>query len=153
MASIVRAPKQTGGYYVPLGNLVNQILAWTPGSGAGGSYQSGSFAVAGWASTNSATASPYTSSISTIGASGVLRDEGKTVVSAGRVFRKVQLLVNTVSTAGVGGAAPGATANTDYLTGYIERPSGAINGLGGVGTGAAFQGSSVAPVAFIPALY
>jgi hypothetical protein len=153
MTSVVGlGPKQTGGYYIPLANVADKILAWTAGTGAGGSYQSGSFAVAPWAAFGSS-ASPYTSSISTIGAGGILRDEGKTVVSAGRVFRKIQLLCSTgsVSTAGVAGAAPGSTtANTDYLTGYIERPSGAINGLGGNGLS---HLGNVPQVAFIPALY
>lgn len=152
MTSVVGlGPKQTGGYYIPLANIADKILAWTPGTGAGGSYTSGSFAIAPWAA-GGASGHPYTSSISTIAAGGILRDEGKTVVSAGRVFRKVQLLCSTgsVSTAGVGGPAPGANANTDYLTGYIERPSGAINGLGGNNVNAL---GGVPQVAFIPALY
>jgi hypothetical protein len=63
----------------------------------------------------------YTSSINAPGA-GKLRDMGKTYVSAGRVFRKVQLVVpNTqlTSTFGVQGDQ-NTTPNQDYLTGYIE---------------------------------
>ena len=63
----------------------------------------------------------YTSSINGPGA-GKLRDMGKTYLSAGRVFRKVQLIVSntqTTSTFGVEGNQ-NTTPNIDYLTGYIE---------------------------------
>ncbi len=63
----------------------------------------------------------YTSSINGPGA-GKLRDMGKTYVSSGRVFRKIQLIVpNTqvTSTFGVEGNQ-NTTPNVDYLTGYIE---------------------------------
>ncbi len=63
----------------------------------------------------------YTSSINGPGA-GKLRDMGRTYVSSGRVFRKVQLIVSntqTTSTFGVEGNQ-NTTPNVDYLTGYIE---------------------------------
>ncbi len=63
----------------------------------------------------------YTSSINGPGA-GKLRDMGKTYVSSGRVFRKVQLIVpntQTTSTFGVEGNQ-NTSPNVDYLTGYIE---------------------------------
>jgi hypothetical protein len=50
---------------------------------------------------------------------------GRTVVSANRTFRKIQLVTNrfgsnsTLATFGVGGAA-GTSPVEDYLTGYIE---------------------------------
>jgi hypothetical protein len=65
--------------------------------------------------------SRYTSSINGPGA-GKLRDMGRTYVSSGRVFRKIQLVVpNTqvTSTFGVQGNSP-TTPVEDYLTGYIE---------------------------------
>ena len=65
--------------------------------------------------------SKYTSSINGPGA-GKLRDMGRTYVSSGRVFRKVQLIVpNTqvTSTFGVEGQV-NTTPVQDYLTGYIE---------------------------------
>jgi len=136
---------QARGYFIPLGNVANKILGYTPGSGAGGSYLNGSFATAAWAA-NGTAASPYASTISTIGAGGVLRDLGKTVLSSGRVFRKIQLLVPTVSTFGVGGQAPGATANADYLTGYIELNSATQTDVIPGGTGPA-------QVAYYPTLY
>ncbi len=63
----------------------------------------------------------YTSSINGPGA-GKLRDMGRTYVSSGRVFRKIQLIVpNTqvTSTFGVEGNQ-NTSPNVDYLTGYIE---------------------------------
>jgi hypothetical protein len=56
----------------------------------------------------------------TVNAAGaVLKDMGKSLVSSGRVFRKVQVVANTAATEGVGGVADTTTA---YITGYIELP-------------------------------
>jgi hypothetical protein len=44
---------------------------------------------------------------------------GKTVVSSNRTFRKVQYVMSTNSTFGVGGKS-GTTPSVDYLTGYVE---------------------------------
>ena len=131
----------SGSYYIPLENLTaaNKILAYTPGSGAGGSFTNGSFSQAAWAlGTGSVGASPYTSSISAIGKGGLLRDMGRTVVSANRTFRKIQLVCSTVSTGGVGGPAAGGAANVDFLTGYIELSSG---------PGGSFGNAAAAPAA------
>lgn len=134
--------QSAGGFFVPLGNVASAVLAFTAAGGAGGSYQVGSFATAAWAQGGTAP-SKFTSTISSIAAGGLLRDMGKSVVSAGRVFRKVQLMTSTVSTGGVNGPA-GVTTNpvVDYLTGYIELGSSVTNG--GVG--------SSAPVAYYPGL-
>jgi hypothetical protein len=82
----------------------------------------GTLTTATWSGNGTAgSGSKYTSSINGPGA-GKLRDMGKTYVSSGRVFRKVQLVVpntQTTSTFGVEGASP-TTPNSDYLTGYIE---------------------------------
>ena len=136
--------QSAGGFFIPLGNVADKVLALTTVGGAGGSFQVGSFAAAAWAS-NGTTPSRYTSTISSIAAGGLLRDMGKSVVSAGRVFRKVQLLTSTVSTSGVGGPA-GLTTNpvVDYLTGYIELGAGLTNG--------GQPGLSFAPVAYYPGL-
>ena len=135
--------QSAGGYFIPLGNVASAVLAFTASGGAGGSYQVGNFTTAAWAQ-GGTTPSKFTSTISAIASGGLLRDMGKSVVSAGRVFRKVQLLTSTVSTGGVNGPA-GVTTNpvVDYLTGYIELASGLSNG-GLPGT--------FAPVAYYPGL-
>lgn len=72
--------------------------------------------------TPSGTYSLGTSGASSLNVGGKLRDLGKTYVSSGRVFRKVQAVVpntQTASTFGVGGAAA-TSPNSDYYTGYIE---------------------------------
>ena len=61
----------------------------------------------------------------------VLRDEGKTLRSAGRIFRKVQLLqsTNTVvngGTDGVSGYAATTAIVGPYYTYYIELPGSGV---------------------------
>jgi hypothetical protein len=73
--------------------------------------------------------SPYASSIASA-AAGKLRDMGKTYVSSGRAFRKVQLIGPNsgggkivgagASTFGVAGQDATDAPTADYLTGYIE---------------------------------
>ena len=82
------------------------------------------FTTAGWAGSGGpAQGSLYTSSINGPGA-GKLRDMGKTVVSSGRAFRKVQLIVpvstTNTSTFGVQGNSSAQQPTYPYLTGYIE---------------------------------
>ena len=62
--------------------------------------------------------SSYLSSINGPGA-GKMRDLGKTYVSAGRTFRKIQLISYGTQTNGVGGQA-NTVPDSDFLTGYIE---------------------------------
>jgi hypothetical protein len=139
---IGRGLKQGGGFFIPLENLTaaGKILQYTAGTGAGGSYVAGGFANSSWA-TSGTSVVKFTSSISAIGAGGLLRDMGKTVVSAGRTFRKIQLMCSTVSTGGVAGTGTGAV--TDFLVGYIEL---------GSGLNAVSPGGSFAAVAYYPAL-
>lgn len=98
----------SGGYFIPLASLANKVYAYNSTAGAN------TFTVASWVSSGSA----VLSTVSTLGGSP-LRDMGKSIVSASRTFRKVQLVVSSYSTFGVAGAA-GASPNVDYLTGYIE---------------------------------
>ena len=145
MSFTSRSFKQTNALYVPLADCAGRVLQYVPGTGAGGSYANGTFGTAAWAHGGS-NPSRYTSTISSIGAGGYFRDMGKTVVSASRTFRKVQLLVNAVSTSGVGGplTATADARNVDYLTGYIEVAGGpGLNGVGG----------NPAPVAVYPSMY
>jgi hypothetical protein len=107
------------GYYVPVGDCRTRFYA-----------QSGTDTAPNFATnmiSSMSTSGAYVSSlVATNGAGGVFRDHGKTVLSSGRVFRKVQLMVSTVGTEGVGGS---------YLTGYIELPGtgGMSSGAGGLG--------------------
>lgn len=137
--------KNGGGFFIPIGNCLSKVFAYTEGSGAGGSFAPGNFSNAAWAAVGTATAINATSTINGAGAGGVFRDMGKTVVSASRVFRKVQLLVSSaVSTGGVSGQN-GSSPDVDYLTGYIELMSGT--------NGPAPTAGNAAPVAYYPSLF
>jgi hypothetical protein len=131
---------------MPVSSLQGIVYAITNGSGAGGSFAQAGFNFAGtatvqqayWALPTAATVNgvaspyatngnPYLSSINGAGA-GLLKDMGRTVVSAGHTFRKVQLVVNNsqrnganfaLSTNGVAGQI-NTTPVQDFLTGYIE---------------------------------
>ena len=149
MTSLLTGVKQTAtdlGYFMPISSLQGIVYAINYGSGSGGSFQQGGFNAAGTATVQQAAwclpsvapyatnGNPYLSSINQAGA-GLLKDMGKTVVSAGRTFRKVQLVVNsaqrpgganyalsTTGVAGVGTYQAGTTTSAvqDFLTGYIE---------------------------------
>jgi hypothetical protein len=105
-------------FYIPIGNLTGLIFALNT--------TTNQLSTASWAYFGSR----YLSSVSTAGA-GLLKDHGKTYLSGGRTFRKVQLVVpqstGTQSTFGVGGAT-GTAPNSDYLTGYIETGFDAASG-------------------------
>lgn len=97
-------------FYIPIVSLQNNIFALNT--------TTNQLSTAAWC----ALGSRYLSSVNAAGA-GLLRDNGRTYVSGGRTFRKVQLVIpqstGTVSTNGVGGAV-GTTPAQDYLTGFIE---------------------------------
>ena len=113
--------------FIPVSSLLNIVYGLNEATTA--------LTVASWAVGNAIpgntnwTPSVYASSIASAGA-GKLRDMGKTYVSSGRAFRKVQLIVppqingkNTgagASTFGVAGESETAQPTSDYLTGYIE---------------------------------
>ena len=137
MASGSQGPKQTRGYFVPLGNCANKVLHYSGGAGAGGSFLPGNFTEASWAAGKS-TASPLTSTINAIGAGGLLKDMGKTVVSSNRTFRKVQLVAPSLA----GGVVGVDTTSGPYLTAYIELATG--NALA--------TAASPASVAYMPGL-
>ena len=128
--SFYRQMASDGGYYVPLADLTDKIYARTEPATNDTGINGGTFSTARWAATYfvgqgfGTNGNPFRSSINAAGA-GILKDMGRTVVSANRTFRKIQLVTNkhsnnsTLSTFGVGGAA-GTTPVEDYLTGYIE---------------------------------
>jgi len=139
MASGSEGPKQTRGYFVPLGNCAGsgaaaRVFQYSGGAGAGGSFLPGSFTPASWIATDA-----RVSTINGVAAGGLLRDMGKTVVSSNRTFRKVQL----ISPSPAGGVNGLDTTSGPYLTGYIELATG--NQL-------TVAGSTVAPVAYMPGL-
>ena len=155
MTSLLAGIKQNNtdlGYFMPVSSLQGIVYSINYGTGSGGSFAQGGFNVAGTATVQqafwsllgaqqvngvsgpyAANGNPYLSSIGGAGA-GLLKDMGKTVVSAGRTFRKVQLVVNNsqraganfaLSTNGVAGVNAYQTGTTtsavqDFLTGYIE---------------------------------
>ena len=99
------------GYFIPVGDAREKIYTIS-GTGA--------VTIAEWASTGYSDTG-IVSSLQATNASGpaILRDMGKTVVSSNRTFRKVQYVISTNSTFGVGGKV-GTTPSVDYLTGYVE---------------------------------
>jgi len=133
--------EQSGGgyFYVVDTNLPSKLLVWGATnasasgalpSGSGGAWSVGGFAVAQAAQLPLAT--------STLFASGrIVRDMGKTQVSAGRTFRKIKgilpLGASSTITAGVANADGGTYANninsvdTGYLTFYVETGREGVN--------------------------
>ncbi len=113
MTSVERSVKTISPdneFYIPIGNLNGLIY--------GINATTNQLSTAAWAYFGS----KYLSSVNASGA-GLLKDMGRTYVSGGRTFRRVQLVVpqstGTVSTFGVGGQT-GTTPTYDYLTGFIE---------------------------------
>jgi hypothetical protein len=134
--SLPSIKQNTSGFFMPVSSLQGIVYAITYGTGAGGSFVASSMpSPVAWclggagaiAPYNTAAGNPYLSSING-GGQGILKDMGRTVVSAGRTFRKVQLVVNNsqrnganfaLSTNGVAGQIA-TTPVQDFLTGYIE---------------------------------
>lgn len=142
MASVTtRSFKQTNGYFVPLADIRAKVFTYTPGTGAGGSFLPGSFALAAWANSPGVGAGAASTLVASSGA-GLLKDMGKTVVSANRTFRKVQAVFPGLSTSGVS-QMPGVSIGS-FLTGYLELAGPA---------GAAAGNTDVAPVAYLPGLF
>ena len=107
-------------FYIPVGNMTGLVFALNTTPGAQ------TFTSTSWCTVGSR----YLSSLVTAGA-GLLRDVGRTYISAGRTFRKVQLVVpqstGTVSTFGVNGKT-GTNPVEDFLTGYVEVGFDAASG-------------------------
>ena len=100
---------QSNGYFVATGAV--QLQEYTPGTGSGGSFRVGTFA------DGNAVA---------VASGDVLRDMGKTVVSSGRTFRKVQFVSSIVGgvPGGVTGTLDSAHPTVAFRTGYIEVGGG-----------------------------
>ena len=117
----LRQISQDSGYFITLSSCVNVIFVTPLGD------------VAAWASTataGTASGGALSTAVSTVNRVGtLLKDMGKTIVSSGGYFRKVQLVVpqqaaagfvstGTASTFGVAGS--GGATNGDFFTGYIK---------------------------------
>jgi hypothetical protein len=130
----VRQIPSRGGYYVNIGDVRTTF------------YQNNGTDSAPLMSSSVVAYTPLPSSYMRTAGCAVFRDHGKTLLSANRVFRKVQLLVSTgsVLTGGSDGVAGSdnlsVSANTtpNYLTGYIELP-GLGNWNSGLGTASGAQ--------------
>ena len=123
MSSTQTRIRQNGPqYFMPVSSLVGVIFAYNPSAGSAAQFSTAPWADGAPAGGPSRGPARYLSSINASGA-GILRDLGKQVLSGGRTFRKVELVVRQTgsnSTFGVEGQALGTNPNADYLTGYIE---------------------------------
>jgi hypothetical protein len=133
-----KAYAQSGGgyFYIIDSNLPSKLQVWgnpTGPSGSGGAWSVGTFAQAGPTALPGGTSTLF-------GAGRIVRDMGKTLVSAGRSFRKIKgiLPVNTAATgnglvygvANPDGGLPAGTVNsidTGYLTFYVEMGREGMN--------------------------
>jgi hypothetical protein len=116
-------------YFINVGDLRNKIFAIGLGGGSGptaGVQPVIATWAAGAATGGVGVLSTLSTNLATAGAT-LLKDAGRTYVSAGRAFRKVQLVVpqgtgdhKALSTFGVGGVAGSALPQQDFYTGYIE---------------------------------
>ena len=100
--------QQGGAYYIVISSILTQLNNYTPGSGSGGAATVGSFTPFSYGATDTSTI---------FGVGSAIKDMGKTVVSAGRTFRKFQAVYpQSLNTGGVSG-----TSSTPvYQTGYLE---------------------------------
>jgi hypothetical protein len=115
MSSLTSHTKQipaNSGYYINVADCRTTVYA-NSGTDSAPTMIANVYAVSSVTSTFMATAG-----------NAVFKDMGKTLVSSGRTFRKVQLVVSTglVTAGGSGGVGGVDNAPVNYLTGYIELP-------------------------------
>ena len=123
-------------YFINVGSMANKVFNYNSASATP------AFSTATWANQ----AGPSTM-LTNIGGA-ILKDLGKTIVSSLRTFRKVQLVLSSVSSgSSIGAPIASQTGNgniptpgEEYYTGYIELP-------GQAGSGGATNPASVAFVA------
>ena len=126
-------------YYVNVGSLISTF------------YTNAGTDAAPLLSTNIYAQSTVTSTLLRTAGLANFRSHGKALVSSGRVFRKVQLLVSSGQvtnggTDGVGGIDLGAGVTPGYITGYIELP-GFRGDPSGTAAGIAATVGLISPVA------
>ena len=114
LTSHIKQIPANAGYYVTLADARLSFVANNGSDEAPGFGQ--------MVSTMSTAGAGVSSLIAVAG--GIFKDMGKTLVSSGRVFRKVQLVVSTGSilSGGTDGVAGSDVAPSNYLTGYLELP-------------------------------
>ena len=114
LTSHIKQIPANAGYYITVASAVNSFYA------NNGTDELPAF---GQMVSTMSTSGAYVSSL-IAGPGGVFKDMGKTLVSSGRVFRKVQMVATSTSVlfGGTDGVAGVATDPTAYLTGYIELP-------------------------------
>lgn len=119
-------PRSAGSYFYAADDVSGSLLTYSGGSGSGGSTTVGAFTVA----------TVPQGSKSLFAKGKLVRDMGKTVVSSGRTFRKIQGVLPNLTgespTNGIAGAAPPDTfplssGDAGYLTYYVET---GYNGAG-----------------------
>jgi len=130
MASVLRSVKQTpvnGAFFVNLGDIRANVV-----QNIGASAEAPLLSSATWVLSNST----VNSSLAVAGRA-FLRDMGVNLVSSGRTFRKVQLMVSTGvvyggagTSAGTDGVGGSDVSPINYLTGYIELPGASSSTVG-----------------------
>lgn len=141
MTSLLKNTKQiaNGGYYITVGTGCATKFYANVGTDAAPTFANGPLV------SSMSTLGPGISSLVNTAGSAIFRDHGKTLISSGRTFRKVQLLLSTGTnvTEGVTGVADGAAIlggqPSGYLTGYLELP-----GTGGASSSSGYVGAPVA---------
>jgi hypothetical protein len=119
-----RGYKQTGGYFAVI-SATGLIAAQSGATVAGFLVNAGTDSAPLLSTNVYATSSNTSTLLATAGT--ILKDMGKNLVSSGRVFRKVQIVIPTngatAGIAGLSGSGPGQAPIPDYLTGYVEMPN------------------------------
>ena len=120
MTSVGSMPKQSNGHFIILSSIsgVNGapcIQGYSGSSGSGASARVGSFSNASWAALQTDSLQPFK----------LLKDMGQTIMSSGRMFRKVAPMPAGVETNPFAGGANtfGVNAASDMsavYTGFIE---------------------------------
>ena len=130
MASVLRNLKQvpSSAFFVNLADIRTSVL-----QNYGTSVDLPNLSTAAWI----ATGASASTALAVVGRA-FLRDMGQNLVSAGRTFRKVQMLATAnggISTGGVTGTGAGAVSG-DYYTAYLELPGTQGNVSGATPTAA-----------------
>jgi hypothetical protein len=105
-----------GGYLMIVSSINTQLNTCVPGSGSGGATNPPTLAIV-----PQADLSLGTNNLAPLFGTGrAVKDMGKSVVSAGRVFRKIQALGPAAARGVTGGPETTSPAAAGYATYYIE---------------------------------